>query len=360
LLETRPDLASRYEAAKQTVRIFRKPAFYEVTQRCNLKCEGCYYFEGPVARTGPEEESVDAWDEFFALEAQRGVSMAYFVGAEPALEQERVIAASRHFAYGNVGTNGTVRIDPAMPYKVSISIWAGDDATDKKLRGASVFRKAFKNYRGDPRALVYYTLSRWNLDSVRTIAQMCRDNGLPLTFNLYSPTTTYLRKLHNGLANDDAFFRVSRPDNTPMFSDDDLVRARNVVLDLMDEFPDTVLYSRAYNEWSTKPGPLHDVDETGLAANCGSRILGGMNYYGSDLKPLNPKCCTPDLDCSQCRIMSGGWSSKLQPSLDDVASEGAFGSWLEMMEALERIFVYVPQGPVRDQSRDEACIGVAV
>jgi hypothetical protein len=266
--------------------------------------------------------------------------MAYFVGAEPSLEQERLIVASRHFAYGNVGTNGTVKIDPAMPYKVSISIWAGDDATDKKLRGASVFRKAFKNYQGDPRALVYYTLSRWNLDSVRTIAQLCRDNGLPLTFNLYSPTSTYLSKLREGQANDDAFFRVSRPDDTPMFSDEDLIRARNTVRDLMDEFPDTVLYSRAYNEWSTRPGPLHDVDEEGLAVNCGSRILGGMNYYGSDLKQLDPKCCTPDLDCSRCRIMSGGWSSKLQPGADDVADEGAFSNWLEMMESLKKIFVH--------------------
>jgi hypothetical protein len=342
IVNARPDFEQRYEAAKKVVRIFRKPAFYEVTQRCNLKCEGCYYFEGGLARDRLEEESLDAWEEFFALEAQRGVSMAYFVGAEPALEQERLMAASRHFAYGNVGTNGTVKIDPAMPYKVSISIWAGDDATDKKLRGASVFRKAFKNYQGDPRALVYYTLSRWNLDSVRTIAEMCRDNGLPLTFNLYSPTSSYLHKLQGGQANDEAFFRVSRQGDTPMLSGEDLLQARNTVSELMDEFPDTILYSRAYNDWSTKQGPLHQVDETGLALNCGSRILGSMSYYGPDLKPLNPKCCTPDLDCSQCRIMSGGWSSKLQPGLEDVADESAFSNWLEMMEALKKIFVHEP------------------
>ena len=338
----RPELRDRYESAKRIVRVFRKPAFYEITQRCNLKCEGCYYFEGSLGERVREESSTEAWDEFFAAEAQRGVSIAYFVGAEPALEQERLISASRHFPYGNIGTNGTVRIDPAVPYRVAISMWAGDDVTDRKLRGASVFRKAFKNYRGDPRALVYYTLSRWNLHSVRTIAEMCRDNGLPLTFNLYSPTVTYLAKLREGQPNDDEFFRVSRPEDSPMFSDDDLARVRDTVSDLMGEFPDTVLYSKHYNDWSTKPAPLHEIDSTGLAFRCGSRITSGMNYYSSDLKPQTPKCCTPDLDCSQCRIMSGGWSTKLQPDAGDMANADAFANWLEMIEAIQRIFVHQP------------------
>ncbi len=344
LLDEAPHLAPRYEAAKKVIRIFRKPAFYEVTQRCNLKCEGCYYFEGnfqPVT----EQSSIAAWEAFFAAEKERGVSMAYFVGAEPSLEQERLVAASRTFAYGNVGTNGTVKIDPVVPYRIAISMWAGDDDTDRKLRGASVFRKAFRNYRGDPRVLVYFTLSRWNLGTVRTIAEMCRDNGLPLTFNLYSPTLTYLAKLREGEANDDQFFRVSRPDDTPMFSDDDLLAARRTVLDLMDEFPDTVVYSKAYNEWSTRPAPLHEIDENGVAPRCGSRITGHMNYYGSDLKLAHPKCCTPDLDCSQCRIMSGGWSTKLQPDATDLASAADFSNWLDILEALEHIFVYEKTAP---------------
>jgi hypothetical protein len=340
ILEDHPDLRPRYEVAKQIVRVFRKPAFYEITQRCNLKCEGCYYFEGSLGDLVQEEDSAEAWDEFFAAEAERGVSIAYFVGAEPALHQERLVAAARYFPYGNIGTNGTVKIDPVVPYRVAISMWAGDDETDRKLRGASVFRKAFKNYRGDPRALVYYTLSRWNLDGARTIAQMCRDNGLPLTFNLYSPTTTYLRKLAEGQSNDTEFFRVSRPGDTPMFTDEDLVSARHVVLDLMEEFPETVLYSRAYNDWSTRPSQLHEIDESGLAPRCGSRIGGHMNYYGSDLKPMTKKCCTPDLDCRQCRIMSGGWSTKLQPDAQDLVDGASLAQWLEMVEAIKRIFVY--------------------
>ena len=347
LVESRPDLHARYERAKKTIRVFRKPAFYEITQRCNLKCEGCYYFESGLEEI-TEQQSVGAWESFFAAEAERQVSMAYFVGAEPALHQERLMAAAGHFSHGNVGTNGTVKIDAAIPFRISISMWAGDDETDRKLRGAAAFRKAFRNYRGDRRAIVYYTLSRWNLDGARTIAELCRENGLPLTFNLYSPTATYLSKLRDGLANDDAFFRSSRPDDTPMMSGDDLELARRTVLGLMEDFPGTVLYSKAYNSWSTRPTPLHEVDpQTGIAPRCGSRITNLMNYYGSDLARKDVKCCTPDLDCSQCRIMSGGWSTKLQPDARDLADEAAFADWLEMMEALNRIFVYEH----RDQAR---------
>lgn len=349
-----PAIRERYNNAKRIVRVFRKPAFYEITQRCNLKCEGCYYFEGSLGVPVQEQGSLEVWEDFFAAEAKRGVSIAYFVGAEPALEQERLIAASRHFQYGNIGTNGTVKLDPAIPYRVAISMWGGDDDTDRKMRGASVFKKAFKNYRGDPRALVYYTLSRWNLGSVRTIAEMCRDNGLPLTFNLYSPTVTYLNKLAEGHVNDDKFFRVSQRDDTPMFTDENLKQARHTVRDLMEEFPETVLYSKSYNDWSTKPGGLHDIDENGLAYHCGSRITAGMNYYGSNLMQQTPKCCTPDLDCSQCRIMSGGWSTKLQPDVNDLADIGAFTKWLEIVEAIERIFVHREANPRTVAARSDA------
>jgi hypothetical protein len=339
IVEPRPDLSARYEDAKQTIRIFRKPAFYEVTQRCNLKCEGCYYFESGLKEI-TERQAVEEWETFFAKETERQVSMAYFVGAEPALHQERLMAAAGHFQYGNVGTNGTIKIDRAVPFRISISMWAGDEETDRKMRGAAAFKKAFKNYRGDPRAIVYYTLSRWNLDGARKIAELCRENGLPLTFNLYSPTVTYLARLAQGDANDNEFFRVSRPDDTPQLQGADLRLAERTVLDLMEDFPETVLYSKNYNAWSTREEPLHPVDADGIAPDCGSRITPLMHYYGADLERKEIKCCTPDLDCSQCRIMSGGWSTKLAPRVEDLANAEAFAGWLEMMDSLRRIFVF--------------------
>lgn len=341
LLDANPEFAPRYEAAKLVVRAFRRPAFYEITQRCNLYCEGCYYFEDDRRQSVREQHSLAAWTEFFAAEAQRHVTMAYFVGAEPALHQERLVAASSHFPHGNIGTNGTIRIDPVVPYRIGVSLWAGDADTDKTLRGASVFRKAFKNYAGDPRAIMLYTVTSWNLGCLRTVAAMCRDHGLPLTFNLYSPTETFLNKLHRHADNDNHFFRVSRSGHTPCLSTAELARIRRCVAELMEEFPDTVIYSRAYNAWITEPGPRYDLDpQTGIATHCGSRINGGMKYFGSNLQRMMPKCCTPDVDCSQCRMYSGGWSSKFRPSARDVVSAAAFADWLDMIAVLGRIFLY--------------------
>lgn len=340
LTRGRPDLHSRYRGAKEVIHAFRRPAFYEITQRCNLWCEGCYYFEVGERHRVHEESSTEAWEEFFAAEAERHVSMAYFVGAEPALHQERLVAASRWFPYGNIGTNGTIRIDPVVPYRIGVSVWAGNDSDDRRLRGGSAFRKAFKNYAGDPRAIILFTLSRWNLDSVRSVAKMCRDHALPLTFNMYSPTSAFLTKLRHGRANDNEYFRVSRLDDSPLFSHNDLVRTRNLVAELMEEFPETIVYSAAYNTWATQPGSLYEIDENGIAPRCGSRMIGTMHYFGADLQPLHPKCGTPDVDCSECRMYSGGWSSKFQPSEADVASEESFVAWLEMIEVLGRIFLY--------------------
>ncbi len=339
LLGTAPDLLHRYEAAKDVVRCFRRPAFYEVATRCNLFCEGCYYFSDSRVEVA-EETSLEAWERFFRAEAARGVTMAYFVGAEPALEQERLIAASACFPYGNIGTNGTIRIDPAVPYRIGLSVWAGDDATDTLLRGGSTFRKAIANYRGDPRAIVLYTFTRRNLAGARRVAEICRDNGLELTFNMYSPTSTYLSRLEHWQGNDRRYFRFSRPQDTLIFDDDSLAAVRREANRLIEDFPGTVVYSRAYNDWVTRPGPLHRLDPvTGIASDCRSRILAPMTYHRTDLSRADEKCCTSDVDCSQCRMYSGGWSSRFEPRAEDLRDRASFEDWLDMMETLGRIFI---------------------
>lgn len=347
LLAGAPHLADAYEDAKQVVRAFRKPAFYEVATRCNLFCEGCYYFADDFRPVEGVEDPA-AWEAFFAAEAERGVTMAYFVGAEPALEQERLLAAARHFPHGNIGTNGTIRLDPAIPYRIGVSVWATDVKTDAALRGGSTFAKAIRNYAGDPRAIILYTLTRTNLGDVRRLAEICRDNGLPLTFNMYSPTHTYLNKLNQGVGNDREFFRISSPESNLCWDETSLAAVRDLLPRLMEAFPDTIVYSRAYNDWATRPGPLYDIDpQTGIARDCHSRMVGQMRYFLTDLKPGSAKCGTSDAVCSECRMYSGGWSSKFEPRDEDVADAAAFGRWLEMIATLGRIFLMEHARPAR-------------
>ena len=341
LLREHPQLRPGYERAKAVVRAFRKPAFYEVATRCNLFCEGCYYFSDDFSAPSDEVKDRAAWEDFFAAEGERGVTMAYFVGAEPALEQERLLAAANHFPYGNIGTNGTIRLDPAIPYRIGVSVWGVDEEVDTSLRGANAFAKAIRNYAGDRRAIMLYTLTRSNLGDVRRLAEICADHDLPLTFNMYSPTQTYSRKLAERMGPDGKYFRISSEEDNLRWDDESLAAARRLMDEVLDDFPDTVVYSHAYNHWATQTGPLYDIDpETGIARDCHSRMVEPMRYFKTDMKHAAlEKCGTSDAICSECRMYSGGWSSKFEPRDEDVRDAKTFAAWTGMVETLGRIFL---------------------
>lgn len=341
ILAEHPGLGPRYETVKEVTRAFRHPAFYEVSARCNLYCEGCYYFE----KTGRDDEPADPghsladWDAFFAREAARGVSMAYFVGAEPALHQDRLLAAASYFPHGNIGTNGTIPIDRDVPYRIGVSVWAAQEATDRQLRGASVFRKALKNYEGDPRAIMLFTVTAWNIDEIPVIAKLCRDHGVELTFNFYSPTRAFNAKLAAGAPHDSSFFRESTAERSPVLSVADLPRVRGMLGQLISDYPETIAYSPNFNAFVTAPGSLYSLDSDGVAIECGSRVGSRMRYYRTDLVPADVKCATPDVDCATCRMYSGAWSSRFEPGARDVASLEAVEAWLETIASLGRIFL---------------------
>jgi len=346
------DISLRYRHAKRVIRAFGTPAFYEVSTRCNLFCEGCYFFENSANNGPPLDAKKDTaeWKQFFDTESKRGVTMAYFVGAEPALEPERLRLAKDKFPYNVVGANGTIKLDEDLPFRVTVSLWAGDDETDRRLRGGSAFRKALRLYKGDKRVIVLYTVTRWNMHQIDDVAKMCADNGLELTFNLYSPTHAFNQKLDLTNTNESLYFRESTQSDSPCFLPEDYPRLHDSLDAVMDNYSDTVIYSKTYNDWVTQTGPLYDLDKNGIAINCGSRIKGNFRYHKTDLKPAPIKCCTPDVDCKTCRMYSGGWSSKFIPSAEDLASQDAFEKWLDLIKTLGDIFLY----PKIDMYQEEA------
>jgi MoaA/NifB/PqqE/SkfB family radical SAM enzyme len=205
LLREYPHLQSKYERARETMGLFTHPTFYEVTSRCNLRCHGCYYFEGGFDPRREEVTSIEAWDVFFAAEARRGVTMGQYFGGEPALVQDVLRAAVKHIPLGNIGTNGTIRIDPEIQLRIHLSVW-GDRKTDASLRGKPVFMQGVKNYAGDPRVVVAYTFNSMNLSEAREIAAICRDHELHMTFNMFTPTHSYQSKVNQGKTDDQPVF----------------------------------------------------------------------------------------------------------------------------------------------------------
>lgn len=335
------DLKQRYAQARQVVRAFRVPAFYEVSTRCNLLCEGCYFFESSDAetRTMDPGASVESWRAFFESEANRGVTMAYLVGAEPALHQDRLKAAAGLFDYAQIGTNGTVYIDPEIRYRVTISVWATDEATDRKLRGASTFRKALKLYENDPRVIFLFTVTAQNIDEILPAAQLCSEHGVELTFNFYSPTHQFNSRLDQSADHDGQYFRWSDKDDSPTLSDAALMKSRDAIFEAMARYPETVVYSHSMCERVTQPGSLYEINANGIAEQCGALIGGNLRYFDIGRQSLPKKCCVPDVDCRTCRIYSGSWATRLSPRMNDVADARAFSAWVEDVLTVGHIFL---------------------
>ena len=53
-----PDIAERFE--KVRAYFFLRESTYDMTNRCNIRCDGCYYYEGDK-QFSRDEASEDAW-----------------------------------------------------------------------------------------------------------------------------------------------------------------------------------------------------------------------------------------------------------------------------------------------------------
>lgn len=268
---------------------------YDVSSNCNLTCEGCLFFaraDGvPLDRDGGDD-----WDALFAGEAARGVNFAYIAGAEPSLVPGRLAAAWRHIKAGVIFTNGTRRIDPAIGFRIHVSLW-GLDELAATLRGGDSVAKALRNYASDPRAVFAFTISRENLHQVQEVTRRVAEAGGKLTFSYFSPTEIYQTQAGRVTGND-----YMRLDESIRLSAADLSRARTEIEAAMAAHPETVIYSLDYDDWVRQPGErLYDLDENGIARDCGNRLSPEHRHYTHDGKPSGGKCCLPNLDCRDCR-----------------------------------------------------------
>ncbi|MHB1240679.1 MAG: hypothetical protein ACYC18_09265 [Gammaproteobacteria bacterium] len=312
---------------------------YDLTRQCNLRCEGCLFFEGEDYEAHEEELSLRHYDALFRAERRRGVNFPYFVGAEPALVQERLRVAARYFARGVVFTNGTVKIDTALPYAIHVSLW-GDAASTRRLRGGRVFRRPLHNYQGDPRATFIFTINHQNLRSIPKVVSLCRDHGLRISFSHFSATERYLGKIHSGAHNDPFYFRFSRPDDNLRLTTDDLRNAHDLLQRMIDDFPETVIYSPHYNDWISQPQGLYTLDpETGWALDCETRNAPFHRHYHTDLTRGDGKCCSPNIDCGECRAYAMSYATLRHRIRQFLGSRSDFARWLEVVDTWCRLFI---------------------
>jgi hypothetical protein len=309
---------------------------YDISTRCNLKCEGCFYFDGSQDDQLNDDGSDHDWDQFFAAEAARGVNFAMLAGAEPALQIARIRRACRHFPLGVIYTNGSIALPTDIPYRVHISVWGvGDNGA--RLRGADVLGKALSNFRDDPRAVCVFTISALNLDDIVPAAALAHDHGLPITFSYFSPPTAYVDKIATDAPSDTDYFRISNKQSNQKLKPEHFSLARRHIAEVMARFPKTVLYSLHYDDWVTQES-IYDVDpQTGIARDCGIRLTGQRNF-STDLRRKS-KCCMPQIDCVTCRAYAFANVSYIMRGRNATSLPGGRPGWAEARRVWEQIFL---------------------
>jgi hypothetical protein len=317
------------------------PSNYDISDRCNLRCEGCLFFEGSDRLSHLDSAGPAQWDDFFAGEARRGVNFAYLAGAEPALELDRVRLARRHIPHGVIFTNGTRRIPDEIDYRIHVSIW-GAPAANARLRGADNAAKAMRFYAGDPRAVFVYTISRGNIGDIYETARALHGNRCTMTFSYFSPTTSYLDKLAVA-APPSAYFRVSNAQDNLILGPADFAAARIEIERALRDFPRSIRYSLDYDDWIAGPAPYVIDETTGIATNCGNRLTPRHHHFAVDLTRSAGKCCSPNIDCRSCRAYAQGYGSYLTRFAAVRHDPERLDRWLAVWETWADLFLPRPR-----------------
>jgi MoaA/NifB/PqqE/SkfB family radical SAM enzyme len=301
---------------------FLRESTYDMSNRCNLCCDGCYYYEGEKQFT---EESGDAgaWRALMRAEKTRGITYVVLAGAEPSLVPELLEVCFAEMPLGCIATNGLLRIDPRVGYKIHISVW-GNDATSLRVRkAADLLQRQIENYRDDPRAVFVYTFTRENIDEAAGVVDILAAAGCRVTFNMFSSPVGYTGPLrHDGAS---------------------LVRTREAMAEMMARHPRHILFSPYSAIAHTHALGLHDLYRCSYPRMNASTDIGlgrSFRQFRTDLGwDRDAACCVPDTDCADCRHYAAGSAVVTARLYRHVKDPWTFRSWLDYVDTYLAVWV---------------------
>ncbi len=279
-----------------------KSSNYDINNTCNLNCEGCYYFVSGQKTHNKRPAAAD-YDDFFRSEARRGVNYPVFSGGEPSLNPTALRVAAQYWTGGIIYTNGIKPVPKEVPFRIAVSVW-GNRAKNERLRGANSYDRAFKTAQGDPRALIYFTISRDNIDDIESVVKDCVRYDIPFSLQDFSMTTEYKRLLKQGASSTNPYFRISSETNNLSLRAEDRLKAADIIDRLIDLYPNHIVFNKDLNNWMHRTPAIHTIDPvTGIATDCAMLNAEWHWSYGFDLRRTAGKACTaPEFDCSDCRV----------------------------------------------------------
>ncbi|MCF8050793.1 MAG: radical SAM protein [Desulfobacterales bacterium] len=319
-----------YERYKRISRLNIRSSIYDVTNRCNLRCKGCFFFSSGEHERAAEETDLGRWEAFVEAEKARGVNLAILIGGEPTLCLDRMEAFySRLPTF--CATNGLIKVprDRFPDMMIGISLW-GDEEDEKILRGKDTFAISSKNYAGDPNVYYLYTITPRQLGKTEKIVQKIRDAGLKIHMQL--------------LSNDEGVDGFS-------WTPEELLAIRQEMDDILDAYPDTVVSSKYYHKiitsgemlgrrfgWQQCPSVTQPLDRRDPRP----RRLIDFIRWASDLKTMH-RCCTSETrDCSTCKDGAAHMSWVMVNKRAHMRSTEDLQNWIEVYEMFAKLYQFIP------------------
>ena len=319
-----------YERYKRISRLNIRSSIYDVTNQCNLRCRGCFFFSSDEHKAAPEEMDIRKWEAFVDSEKVRGVNLAILIGGEPTLYLDRVAAFYKRLPT-YCATNGLIKVprDRFPDMMVGISLW-GDEEDEKVLRGKDTFAISSKNYAGDPYTYYLYTITPKQVGRIESIIRRIADAGLKVHLQL--------------LSNDEGVEGFSWTD--------ELLRDICDEMDIMlDRYPNTVISSKYYHEiittgqmlgrsfgWNECPSVTEPMDRRKPQPKRLIRFI----RWAADLHTMHRCCTSATRDCSICKDGAAHMSWVMVNKRAHLRSAKDLQGWIEVYEMFAKLYRFIP------------------
>ena len=315
-----PMIRERWEKVRRY--FFLRESTYDMSNRCNIRCEGCYYFAGEK-QFADENGDERSWRQLLEAEKERGITFVVLAGAEPSLVPDLCRVCYEVIPLGAVASNGLIPLTREIDYQIHISVWGNDEAS-QTIRGApDMLVRQMANYRDDGRAVFVYTFTPVNIDEAREVTRILADNGQKITFNMFSAPVGYEGHLrHTGKT---------------------LEKTRRVMEELLAEYPQTVLFSPYNIVAHTDKRGLHDLFSCSYPRKNPSTDIGlgrSFRQYRTDLRwDRAAACCVPDTDCDDCRHYAAGSAVVTARMYRHATDPVTFSAWLDYVDTYLAVWV---------------------
>ena len=314
-----PEVGERWK--KVSGYFFLRESTYDMTNRCNLMCEGCYYYEGDKFRT-QDETDPEKWRALMQSEKERGITFVVLAGAEPSLVPDLCRVCHEVIPIGAIASNGLEPFPEEIEYRIHISVW-GNDEWNIRFRGKECLDRQIGIFARDPRAVFIYTFCKGNIEMAGSVIDRIVKAGGRVSFNQFSSPVGY-----------DGPLRLDAGDRALMAGE---------IKRLALEYPGNVIYSPYNAAVHSAEAGLHeqfhcpyprcnDITTVGLGRS--------FRQYRSNLSwDRSVACCVPDTDCADCRHYAAGSAVVTTRMNQHVDSIEDFKNWLDYVDTYLAVWI---------------------